>query len=97
MSMTRLATENNFEVAFRPLPRQGRSSRVLESFEFATRQLARLLGLTRRANGLWKAEFAYFKIRGWSYLSAVLGDHSRYILAWKAIANDCHHGRAGSA
>lgn len=88
MSLTTLATENNPEVSFRPLPRQGRSSRVLESFEFATRQQARLLGLTRRANGLWKAEFAYFKIRGWgwSYLSTVLGDHSRYILAWKATA-----------
>jgi len=40
---------------------------------------------TRRVNQLWQTDFTYFKIQGWGwyYLSTVLDDHSRYILAWK--------------
>ena len=40
---------------------------------------------TRRVNELWQTDFTYFKIRGWGwyYLSSVLDDYSRYILARK--------------
>ena len=40
---------------------------------------------TRRINELWQTDFTYFKIMGWGwyYLSTVLDDYSRYILAWK--------------
>jgi transposase InsO family protein len=40
---------------------------------------------TRRVNQLWQTDFTYFKIQGWGwyYLSTVLDDYSRYILAWK--------------
>ncbi len=40
---------------------------------------------TRRVNELWQTDFTYFKIQGWGwyYLSTVLDDYSRYILAWK--------------
>jgi putative transposase len=40
---------------------------------------------TRRVNELWQTDFTYFKILGWGwyYLSTVLDDFSRYILAWK--------------
>jgi transposase InsO family protein len=40
---------------------------------------------TRRVNELWQTDFTYFKIQGWGwyYLSTVLDDFSRYILAWK--------------
>jgi len=40
---------------------------------------------TRRVNELWQTDFTYFKILGWGwyYLSTVLDDYSRYILAWK--------------
>lgn len=40
---------------------------------------------TRRVNELWQTDFTYFKIIGWGwyYLSTVLDDYSRYILAYK--------------
>jgi putative transposase len=39
---------------------------------------------TRRINEMWQTDFTYFKIVGWGwyYLSTVLDDYSRYILAW---------------
>ena len=40
---------------------------------------------TTRANEMWQTDFTYFKIIGWGwiYLSTVLDDFSRYIIAWK--------------
>lgn len=40
---------------------------------------------TRRVNELWQTDFTYFKIIGWGwyYLSTILDDYSRYILAYK--------------
>src|SRR5512147_2719477 len=40
---------------------------------------------TQRIHELWQTDFTYFKILnwGWYYLSTVLDDFSRYILAWK--------------
>lgn len=40
---------------------------------------------TRRVNELWQTDFTYFKVQGWGwyYLSSVLDDYSRYILAWR--------------
>jgi len=34
---------------------------------------------------MWQTDFTYFKIIGWGwmYLSTVLDDYSRYIIAWK--------------
>lgn len=39
---------------------------------------------TKRVNEMWQTDFTYFKIigRGWYYLSTVLDDYSRYIVAW---------------
>jgi len=39
----------------------------------------------RRVNELWQTDFTYFKVIdwGWYYLSTVLDDYSRYIIAWK--------------
>ena len=36
-------------------------------------------------NELWQTDFTYFKIIGWGwyYLSTILDDYSRYIIAWR--------------
>jgi len=43
---------------------------------------------TSRPNEMWQTDFTYFKIIGWGwmYLSTVLDDYSRYIIAWKLCA-----------
>jgi transposase InsO family protein len=40
---------------------------------------------TSRVNEMWQTDFTYFKIIawGWYYLSTVLDDYSRYIIAWR--------------
>lgn len=40
---------------------------------------------SRRVNELWQTDFTYFKIIGWGwyYLSTVLDDYSRFIVAWR--------------
>jgi len=40
---------------------------------------------TTRVNEMWQTDLTYFKLIGWGwvYLSTVLDDYSRYIIAWK--------------
>ena len=40
---------------------------------------------THRPNELWQTAFTYLQVVGWGwyYLSTVLDDYSRYILAWR--------------
>lgn len=44
---------------------------------------------TRRVNQLWQTDFTYFKVVqwGWYYLSTVMDDYSRYIIAWELCRN----------
>jgi transposase InsO family protein len=66
--------------------------RILKSYDLITSPAYIVLSAddkfrkpTRRINELWQTDFTYFKILGWGwyYLSTVLDDYSRYILAWK--------------
>ena len=54
---------------------------------------------TTRPNEMWQTDFTYFKIIGWGwmYLSTVLDDFSRYIIAWgpKAGVAQPLHQHAG--
>ena len=47
---------------------------------------------TNRINELWQTDFTQFKVVGWSYyyLSTVIDDFSRYILAWKLTTGMAH-------
>ena len=44
---------------------------------------------TIRVNEMWQTDFTYFKIIGWGwyYLSTVLDDYSRFIVAWRLCTN----------
>jgi RNA-directed DNA polymerase len=46
---------------------------------------------TTAINQMWQTDFTYLKITGWGwyYLSTVLDDFSRYIVAWKLCATMC--------
>ena len=52
---------------------------------------------TRAPNELWQTDFTYFKVVqwGWYYLSTILDDYSRFILAWRLCkgmaADDVKH------
>jgi putative transposase len=50
---------------------------------------------TTRPNEMWQTDFTYFKIIGWGwvYLSTVLDDFSRYVIAWKLCTNHARRGR----
>ena len=57
---------------------------------------------TTRVNETWQTDFTYFKIIGWGwmYLSTVLDDYSRYIIAWESqtgeaqpVQHDAGRGR----
>jgi len=52
---------------------------------------------TTRPNEMWQTDFTYFKIIGWGwmYLSTVLDDFSRYIIAWRLCSNVGCHQHAG--
>ena len=44
---------------------------------------------TTRVNEMWQTDFTYFKIIGWGwyYLSSILDDYSRYIIAWRLCSS----------
>ena len=44
---------------------------------------------TKGVHELWQTDFSYFRIVGWGwyYLSTVMDDYSRYILAWRLSAS----------
>jgi len=44
-----------------------------------------------RVNELWQTDFSYLKVVhwGWYYLTTVLDDYSRYIIAWELCQNMC--------
>jgi putative transposase len=73
--------------------------RILKRFDLVTSPAFILLKAhdkfphpTQRINELWQTDFTQFKVLGWGYyyLSTVLDDFSRYILAWKLSTGMAH-------
>lgn len=73
--------------------------RILKSFDLITSPAFILLKAsdkfqhpTQPVNELWQTDFTQFKVTGWGYyyLSTVLDDFSRYILAWKLTTGMAH-------
>jgi putative transposase len=73
--------------------------RILKAFDLVTSPAFILLKAgatfshpTKRVNELWQTDFTQFKVVGWGYyyLSTVIDDFSRYILAWKLSTGMAH-------
>jgi putative transposase len=50
-----------------------------------------------RVNELWQTDFSYLKVVhwGWYYLTTILDDYSRYIIAWELCRNMCWEDAKG--
>jgi putative transposase len=73
--------------------------RILKAFDLITspafvlvKAADRFQQPTTRVNQLWQTDFSQFKVVGWGYyyLSTVLDDFSRYIIAWKLTTGMSH-------
>ena len=70
--------------------------RILKTFDLITSPAYIVISVadrfkqpTKGVHELWQTDFSYFRIVGWGwyYLSTVMDDYSRYILAWKLSAS----------
>lgn len=70
--------------------------RILRSFDLITSPAYMVMSAkdkfdkpTKGVNELWQTDFSYFKVIGWGwyYLSSVMDDYSRYIIAWKLFTS----------
>ena len=66
--------------------------RILKGFDLVSSPVFHMVSAkdkyekpTKKVNELWQTDFTHLKVQGWGwyYLSTVLDDYSRYILAWK--------------
>ena len=55
------------------------------AFDHVARDPAGVARTHTRPNQLWQTDFTYLKVIGWGwfYLSTILDDYSRYVIAWR--------------
>ena len=83
---TRFTDTENYFVSEASVYRLLKAPDLITSPAFILMKAAdRFTNPTTAANQLWQTDFTYLKVIGWGwfYLSTVLDDFSRYILAWK--------------
>ena len=82
----RFADENHYFVSEASVYRLLKAHDLITSPAFVVIKAADAFHTkTTRPNQMWQTDFTYFKIIGWGwmYLSSVLDDYSRYIIAFK--------------
>lgn len=74
--------------------------RILKSYDLVASPVFEMISAkdkyerpTKHVHELWQTDFTYFKVLnwGWYYLSTILDDHSRFIIAWRLAPTMGHH------
>ncbi len=79
-----VVAEQSWPVVHLDLIQPDKIQRIVQRIHHITGPHAR--NPSQRVNELWQTDFTYLKIIGWGwyYLSTVLDDYSRFILAWRS-------------
>jgi transposase InsO family protein len=84
----RFTEQERYFVSEAPVYRLLKAHDLITSPAFIVVKVAEELhSKTTAPNQLWQTDFTYLKVTGWGwfYLSTVLDDYSRYVIAWTSV------------